>query len=63
MAQERMMSVAEAAQRTGLQKETIRRYIGEGRLPAVRLPNGYFRISEQDLERMLEPVQVETVAV
>lgn len=56
MVQERMLSVAEAARRTGLQKETIRRYIVEGRLPAVKLPNGYYRIGEQDLERMLEPV-------
>ena len=61
--EKRMVSVVEAAQRLGVQKETVRVYIGNGRLPAMRLPNGYFRISEQDLERMLEPVQVETVAV
>ena len=58
MVQERMLSVTEAAHRTGLQKETVRRYIAVGRLPAVRLPNGYYRIREQDLERILEPVQV-----
>ena len=57
MVHERMLSVTEAARRTGLQKETVRRYIVEGRLPAVRLPNGYYRIKEQDLELMLEPVR------
>ncbi len=57
MVQERMLSVNEVAHRTGLQKETVRRYIVEGRLPAVKLPNGYYRIREQDLERMLEPVR------
>jgi len=55
--EERRLSVAETSQRLGVQKETVRKYIGDGRLPAVRLPNEYFRISEQDLERMLEPVE------
>jgi excisionase family DNA binding protein len=56
MNDERMVSVTEAALRTGLQKETVRRYIAEGRLPAVKLPNGYYRVREQDLQRMLQPV-------
>ncbi len=47
MVPERMMSVADAALRAGLQKETVRRYIVEGRLPAVRLPNGYYRVMQQ----------------
>ena len=57
MVQERMMSVTEVAIRTGLQKETIRRYIGEGHLPALRLPSGYYRIREQDLDLLLKPVR------
>ena len=56
MVEERMVSVTEAALRAGLQKETIRRYIVEGRLPALKLKNGYYRIREQDLAQMLQPV-------
>ena len=54
---ETMLSVTEAARRPDLQKETIRRYIVEGRLPAMRLPNGYYRITERDVEKLLDPVK------
>ena len=63
MAQVRMVGVGKASQLIGVEKETIRAYIRDGRLPAMRLPNGYFRIREEDLDRMLEPVQAETVGV
>jgi len=56
MVEGRTISVAEAALRAGLQKETVRRYIAQGLLPARKLPNGYYRILEQDLNRLLEPV-------
>lgn len=47
---ERLVSVSAAALRLGVQKETIRRWIAEGCLPAVRLRSGHYRIRVGDLE-------------
>ena len=51
---ERLLTVSEAADRLNCRKETIRRYIADGRLPALKLPGGYYRIREEALERCLE---------
>jgi excisionase family DNA binding protein len=53
MEQVRYISPAQAAQRLGVTKETIRAYITKGKLPAKKLPGGYYRISVIDLEEML----------
>ena len=37
-------------------ERTIRRYIAQGLLPAVRLPNGQIRIRIADLNALGEPV-------
>jgi excisionase family DNA binding protein len=47
------VSPAQAAERVGVTKETIRSYIAKGKLPAKRLPGGYYRICVTDLEEML----------
>ncbi|MDP6495378.1 MAG: helix-turn-helix domain-containing protein [Dehalococcoidia bacterium] len=56
MIEGRLLSVSEAARRCGFEKETLRRWIGSGKLAFVKLPNGYYRIREEDLESLLRPM-------
>lgn len=51
------IGAATAAARLGISTDTIRQWIREGRLPAVRLPGGRgrYRIDERDLLLVLEP--------
>ena len=51
-----LLTVAEAAERLGYCKETVRRLIAEGRLPALKLPSGRLRVTEADVQAMLQPV-------
>lgn len=51
----RLLTVAQAADRLGYAKETVRRLISQGQLPAVRLPSGRLRISEETIEHLLRP--------
>ena len=51
-----MLTVPEVAERLRCRSETVRRYIAEGRLPAFRIPGGYYRIRERDVKRFLQPV-------
>jgi excisionase family DNA binding protein len=48
-----MLTVAEAARRSGRHPETIRRWIREGRLRAKKVGTQHI-IEEEDLESMLE---------
>jgi excisionase family DNA binding protein len=48
------LSTGEAAERLGVHRSTLVRYIEEGKLPARRLPGGHFRIKREDLEKLLE---------
>lgn len=48
--EEKLLTVAEAANGLNLCIETIRRYIATGILPAVRLPGGHYRIKQSDLD-------------
>jgi excisionase family DNA binding protein len=48
--QQKYYSVSEAAKAMNLCVETIRRYISNGRLQAVRLPGGHYRIRQDDLK-------------
>lgn len=56
MTNETYLSVREVAAKTGTVTETVRRWIHEGRLPAVLLqigPKGAYRIKVADLETYL----------
>ena len=53
---DRLLTVAEVSERLKVLPGSIRRYIAEGRLPALRIPGGYYRIRERDLKRFLQPV-------
>ena len=49
-----MLTVKQAAAMLAVSPETIRRWVAAGRIPYVRLPNGYFRFRPDDLERMMK---------
>jgi excisionase family DNA binding protein len=46
-----MLSVAEAAEKIGRNPDTVRRWIGSGRLPARRVGR-YHKIEAKDLRRL-----------
>ncbi len=47
------ISVSQAAARLGVTPVTVRAWISKGRLAAVRLPGGAFRIEERALDVMM----------
>jgi len=53
---EHLVAVSETARRLGYCTESIRRMIKTGKLPAVIMPSGQYRIRENDIEAMLRPV-------
>ena len=52
------LTVSEAAKHLRCTPESVRRWINEGKLPAQRLPGGYFRIRSLDLEAFVRPAEV-----
>jgi excisionase family DNA binding protein len=54
---ERLLSVAEAAQRLGVSPSTIWRWIDAQRLPAVRIGIRKIRIRDTDVEAMIAPAR------
>ena len=53
----KFMSPREADRLLGVETSTIYVWIRTGRLPAFRLPSGYFRIRQVDLQSFLTPVR------
>ena len=53
-----LLTVAEVAERLKCRVETVRRYISEGRLRALMMPGGTYRVREEDLAGLLRPVGV-----
>ena len=51
-----LLTVAEVAARLRCRRETVRRYIAQGQLPARSMPGGYYRVREEDLDQLLRPV-------
>ena len=49
-----MLTVLEAARRTGKNPETVRRWIREGKLAATKVGTQYL-IAEQDLAELVDP--------
>jgi excisionase family DNA binding protein len=49
------VKVAEAARRLNVQRETIRKYIKQGKLPALQLQNKQWRVSIEGIEQFLMP--------
>jgi excisionase family DNA binding protein len=48
--QQKYYSVSEVAKVMNVCVETIRRYIADGKLPALKLPGGHYRIKQNDLK-------------
>jgi excisionase family DNA binding protein len=62
--EKKMLSVKEAAGRLGYSSDTVRRRIRDGSIRAAKLPsrpggkNEYFRISDDEIERLNRPARV-----
>ena len=54
-----LLTVSEAARRARVNVDTIRRWIAEGTLPAVRVNSRVIRISTKDLDALLTPTRGE----
>jgi excisionase family DNA binding protein len=48
------MSIPDAAEKLGVHSRTLRRYIADGRLIALRLSSQIVRITEKDLNEFLK---------
>ncbi len=48
-----LMRTGKACKLLGISYITINRWIHAGRLPAIRLPGGEFRIRQSDIDRLL----------
>jgi len=48
----RMITLKEVAERLGLHINTVRRYIREGKIPAVKFDKA-IRVEEEDLEKFI----------
>lgn len=52
------LTIAAAAERRGVHHSTIRRWVREGLLPAMRLSDGSLRVSATDLDAVRPPERV-----
>lgn len=52
----RYVSIAEAAQRARVSRDTIRRMIADGQLPAYRF-RGQVRIAVEDIDKAMRPIR------
>ena len=50
------LTLRRAAQKLGVTPDTLSRWVRAGRIPAVRLPGGHYRLHEDDLWLAMEPV-------
>jgi excisionase family DNA binding protein len=48
----RLLSIGEASERLGIHINTLRRWADRGMVRTVRLPSGYRRFEEEEIERM-----------
>ena len=53
MRTEELLTVAEASNILRVRRETVRRYIKSGKLKAVSLPGGDYRLREGDIQKLL----------
>lgn len=49
-----MLRTGQALKQLGIHRVTLYRWIRAGRIPAVRLPSGEFRINQADIDLLLE---------
>lgn len=53
MGEQRYISVTAAARRLDVDGETIRRWIKTGKLAAIQLPSGQYRVASAQVEKIL----------
>jgi excisionase family DNA binding protein len=53
MPEDKLLSLQDVAQQTGMSEATVRRWVRAGQLPAVEL-GGRYRISQADLQNFLD---------
>ena len=51
-----LISIAQAAERLDLSKNTIRKYIADGKLPAYRVGQKLIKLDPADLDRFAKPI-------
>ncbi len=51
-AEQRLLTVGQAAARLGVHPKTVRAWADKGLLPVVKLPSGYRRFRPGDIERV-----------
>ena len=54
---QRVVSYAETAQRLNVSPSTFRRYVGDGRIQAIRLGPGRVGILESEIDRFLDDAE------
>jgi excisionase family DNA binding protein len=53
---EKLVTLAQAAEALGVTTKTLRTYIAEGRLPAVRIGNQLIRVRASDVASLARPI-------
>jgi putative resolvase len=48
-----LLKVKDVARALNVHRTSVERWIKEGKLKAVKLPSGYYRIPEEELNRLL----------
>lgn len=56
---ERLLDTYMVAQRLRLSEQTVRKYIRDGHLRAVRLPRGVYRVSERAFDEFLRAFETQ----
>jgi len=51
---ERMLRSGEVAEMLGVSRHTVAKWIREGRIKAITLPSGRYRIPESEVRKILE---------
>ena len=51
-----MLRLSDVEPILGLSRWTLYRWIREGKLEALRLPSGHFRVSEREVERLRDKI-------
>lgn len=57
-----LLTTAEVAEELRVHQKTVRQWVDTGKLPAITLPGGTFRIRREDVEAILRVEPAEDVA-